>query len=203
MFDRSRAHVFVRSVDGLGVLSRLDRSLRKWRFKRYDDLPADYRSSGATELRELYWCVEGAWTCIALEDIENTFHTAYDLCKSDPKVPVLASLAYKYGDWHVKAYHEKDCVLKVGDGPDHELSWPAARLSPDIFDRVTTLLSGNEAFRGFLEDALSGRPDPSDLQDGLALPSLSTGFAELRASGRDGWTYAAWAHQSSPLWRRG
>lgn len=204
MFSRSRALILVRTADAGAVLAALGAYLRKWDFRPRDALPPGYRGAAGQEVRELYWRPADAtcpWTVLAIADLQNALHTAYALATALPKLPVLVSRAYRGGDWQLKVYHDKDCVLKVGDDPDHELAWVGRKLEADGIPALAQLLGGGAAFVQFLGDVLGGRPDPSDLEVGLSLPSLAVGFDEVRAQSLPGWTYGLYVHRTSPLWR--
>ncbi len=198
MFTRSRAHIFVRTADERAVISALDRWFRTWKYRRRDSIPAGCPGGRHEEVREWYVCSRGGWTILAPEDISEALKIAYAIHKADPKAPAVVSRAYKHGDWQLKAYHDRDLVFKIGDDPDHELAWVGRPLEAEGVGAAVTLFGGNAAFETFLQDLLAGRPDPRDLVDGLDLPPLSVGFHEL-ASAPDGWTYAVWVHESSPL----
>ena len=200
MFERSRAFLFVKD-SAATVLTRLGRHLARWGFAPLDRLPAGYRP-GSQEVRQLWWRGPSeacAWTCLAIADIENTFSTAYALARSAPEVPVLASRAYVGGTWQLKAYHMEDCVVKVGDDPDHELAWIGLPLDRESVPRVAAILGGGSATSAFLEGVVDGRPAPEELVAALALPPLDIGFDELSAGPGAGWRRAMWVHRSSPL----
>ena len=125
---------------------------------------------------------------------------------------MVASRAYKYGDWALKIYHERDCILKVGDDADHELAWIGRPLEADGIAGMVALITGalstgplstesssteplsieNTALQAFLEASVSGAPDPRDLVDGLGLPTLDIGYAEFCETAADGWRHIAW-----------
>lgn len=204
MTQRSRAMVFARTSDARAVVAALGAWLRKWDFVARDDLPAGHGGVSGEEVRELFWHPADArspWTALAVEDLQNAFFAGYALARALPKVPVLATRDYGYGEWQVKAYLERDCILKVGDDPDHELAWVGAPLDAERIPIVTSQLGGTGVFEHFLRDALDGGADPRDLEAGLRLPSLHHGFREIREAGSAGWTYVAFVHRSSRLLR--
>lgn len=204
MFTRSRAHIFVRTPDSDVVVSALDRHLRRWDYGRVDSIPAGYAGRRGREVREIYHRSGSPWSTLAVEDLSELLATAYALCKALPGTCVLASRAYKYGEWQLKVYEDRDCILKVGDDPDHELAWVGRPLDEERLPEVAGKLGGGAAIEAFLRDVIAGRPRPEGLSASLGLPPLSVGFPELAAdaSVREGWTYAAWVHADSPL-RRG
>lgn len=202
MFDRSRAHVFVRTADSRAVVTALDRWFRRWDYRRRaEPVPSGYPADRHQEVREWFVRVVGPWTVLAPEDVAEVLAIAYAVHKADPDTPVIASRAYKGGDWDLKAYHERDLVFKVGDDRDDELKWVGRPLDDERVPEVLELFGGGPAFEDFLKSVVRGRPDPRDLVDGLGLSSLSVGFEELAADPPDGWDHLLWVHRTSPLWR--
>jgi hypothetical protein len=200
--SRSRAFIYIRTDDQHAVLSHLERYLRGWDFRSWERLPDGYVGRSGTELRELY--VRGAqpdspWVVLAVEDLQNVLQVAYALSSGLGTTPVLASRRFTYGDWHLKAYLGRDCILKVGDDPDHELAWVGPPLSEDKIGELTDTLGGDAAFTGFLKDVLQNRHNPLDLIKGLRLPRLNYGFIEIRAGESAEWSYRLWIHERSPL----
>jgi len=195
LFDRSRAHFFVRTANADEALAAVNKIHRKWDFRRQAEVPPRLVGAASDRLRQLYYKVSGGWTAFAIDDLENVFDTAYRAAKLLPHAAVLASRAYKFGDWHLKLYRDKDCILKVGDDADHELAWLPTPLTKERIDELMQMTQAGPAFQDFLEDALEGRPNPSDLELGLGLPRLSVGFAELAAGANEGWTQTIWVKE--------
>ncbi len=199
-FSRSRAFVYVRSSDSNSVLASLSRLHRRWDFQRKDVALTDYRPVSGHEVRALYWRAadpETGWMAMALEDLQNVFETAYALSKQLEAVPVVASRAYQHGDWELKGYIGSECILKVGDDPDHELAWVGPRLRAEAIPEVVSKLGGAVALESFLNDALHGTHRPASFESWLGVPPLRQGFDEIHREAKSEWTFASWAHESS------
>ncbi len=204
MFDRSRAFIYV-CAPLEEVLAAQSSWLRRFGYRpRATPLPAGYQGTSGVELRELIvresTAAEGFHT-LAVEDVQNVLFFAYALSQAMPKAAVLVSRAYKYGDWCFKAYLDRDCLVKVGDDPDHELSWLTLPLTPDRVAEVAGKLAPrNAAFERFLGSVAKGQAEPEALRSALELPPLTEGFAELRDRGSAG-RYVLFVASDSPLWR--
>ncbi len=199
-FSRSRAFVYVRGTDESAVLAGLSRLMRRWDFVRQDVRLDDYGAVSGHEVRALYSysSPEGAgWTTLAVEDLQNALETAYQLSKMLENAPVIVSRAYQYGDWELKGYVGAECVMKLGDDPDHELAWVGPKLTTERIPRVVEQLGVEPQFAGFLQSALMGEGGPDAFAKVLNLPSMREGFAELHSQSLPDWTFASWVHESS------
>ena len=198
MFSRSRAHIFVRTDDHAAVVRAVHNELRRWDYRSVAEIPSWYEGARGTEVRELYLRVSGGWTVLLPEDLTDVFKTAYCVSVAMPQIPVVASRVYRHCDWDLKIYHDRDCLVKIGPDPDHELAWVGRGLEPDGVAAMSELLGGNPTFTDFLEDVLTERARPDDLVNGLGLLPLTQGFSEV-ADRPEGWTYYAWAHRDAGL----
>ena len=199
-FSRSRAFVYVRASDSNRVLASLSRLLGRWEFQRTDVALTDYRPVSGHEVCALYWRPadpETGWMALALEDLQNVFETAYALSKQLESIPVVASRTYQYGDWEIKGYIGSECILKVGNDPDHELAWVGPRLRAEAISEMVSKLGGADALESFLNDALNGNHRPASFENWLGIPPLRQGFEEIRGEAPSEWTFASWAHASS------
>ena len=199
-FSRSRAFVYVRGTDEPAVLAGLSRLMRRWDFVRQDVRLDDYRSVSGHEIRALYSqssSEESGWTTLAVEDLQNALETAYALSKTLENSPVIVSRAYQYGDWQLKGYVGAECVMKLGDDPDHELAWVGPKLTQERIPRVVEQLGVEPKFGAFLQAALMGEGGPDAFAKTLNLPSMREGFSELHSQSSPNWTFASWIHQSS------
>jgi len=192
--------VYVRWTDESAVLAGLSRLMRRWDFIRQDVRLDDYRAVSGHEIRALYIHSppEGSgWMTLAVEDLQNVLETAYSLSKALEDVPVIVSRAYQYGDWELKGYVGAECVMKLGDDPDHELAWVGPKLTQERVPRVVEQLGVDSKFAGFLQTALMGEGGPDAFASALSLPSMREGFSELHSQSLPNWTFASWVHKSS------
>jgi len=192
--------VYVRVNDGSVALTALSGLLRRWDFVRKDVVLDDYQALSGHEVRALYRRDPAAneqWTTLAIEDLQNAMEIAYGLSKSMGDVPVIVSRAYQYGDWELKGYLGEECVLKVGDDPDHELAWVGPKLTTERIPKVVEKLGVDAALSVFLQEALGGHCRPDMFANALNLPSMRQGFSEIHGQSLPQWTFASWVHESS------
>ncbi len=203
MFTRSRAHVFWRRPDPRAAVVALDRWFRKWGYRRRPGgLPAGIPVDRRQEVREWFVTTRGEWTVLCPEDVSEVLRIAYEAVHAAaPDVPVVVSRAYKYGDWNLKAYHQRDLVFKVGDDDDDELKWVGRPLDEARVPEVAGIFGGGPFVEDLLTTIVSGRPDPRDLSEALGLPSLAVGYPDLDETGADGWERHVWIDARSPVWR--
>ena len=193
----SRGQIAVRTADSGLVLDAIDADLRRFRFRRRGPSaelsPADVVGARGAEVREAMLTVHGAWTRLAVEDLESLYATAWGIHKATG-VPVIAARVFQYGTWQFKAYADNDLVLKVGEGPDTELAWVGRPLDSERLATVVQSLGGGDALLRFCRGVIRGEPEPSDLAAALGGPSPELDFRSL--IGAPGWQYVAWAQAS-------
>ena len=190
----------MKTADSSAVLAALGRYHGKWDFVPSQSIPEHLKTSGSQVVRQLYWRAADTgcpWLTLAIDDLENAFSTGYALAKVLTDIPVLVVRSYVYGDLQLKVYLEKDCILKVGDDPDHELAWLPVPLEQDRVDKLREQLCAGPAFSTFLTDVLDGRVDYRGLERGLNLRSLAVGFSEIQQAGDSAWQYLAWVKSRS------
>ncbi|MFT5435162.1 MAG: hypothetical protein ACI9OJ_005879, partial [Myxococcota bacterium] len=141
MFSRTRCHLFVLGAAPHAVRRGLTQVYRGWGL---DESTPAARGHRGTDVHEVRLRAYSGGTAVAVEDPTTLFELSYTLCKTLGDVPVVASRAFKFGDWALKIYDDRDCILKVGADPDSELAWIGRPLEADgIAPMLTRLAAAN------------------------------------------------------------
>lgn len=193
MIERSFGQFLVRTTDVSAVVAAVDSDLRRFRFRRLGpsvDLgPKDALGARGAEVREAVLIALETWTAVVVEDVEGVFGAAYSV-HTALRLPVVASRAFKFGAWQMKAYVDRDLVVKVGDDPDRELPWVGNPLSADRVAEVAKSLGGGESWVRFCSGVTAGRPDHNELERAIGGASLRLVFQDVVE--RAGRVYVAW-----------